>query len=520
MRLQTRDVLRLLLRLLASERDNQTGVSVVPVVIDDFDRHGDLIRAALHADGGAVVLASEATSGVDGIIDTALKTHIEAHLQVPRVGGGSTKVEIHSHDGIIRATIDGQLNLTNSSHQQIAGVAVALLSDVVQNSDTAIIVYNDTGLDEDWAQAIWRLFGELHGMPLLNIRQLIILIERHNREPQDYHLNDEPSLRYLVDATDFMPRKPSPTTKADIHHLAHQARENGLVLFLGAGFSRSSDLPLGDSLRDDALKTFLAMPDKRAVELASSFYDYLLTNERLFHTEIGQSIQEFSYNLTLERVLREEFWRSGIDGSPTLRRFEELNRNALNNTGPSIRSIRAIIERIPRLVLITVNFDNLVEGSSSNVFTIVAEEDFESGVNYIDSYLEGKNDKVPFLKLHGSIESKSTIVATSDQTAMGLSTAKDQCVRGVLREQGRIPWVYVGYSMRDPDLWSVFQSNEFIDGVDEYWVAPFAEKSVREWCEVHRQFDGRQRRLWERCITLTSDRFLNELLDAWGCQNN
>ncbi|MCY3747758.1 MAG: SIR2 family protein [Chloroflexi bacterium] len=517
--MQTIDVLRLLLGLFANESDDESGVSVVPIVVDEFDRHGDLIRAALRAEGVALLLASEATNGVDGTIDTALKAHIEAHLQVPRVGGGSTRVKVHRQNGIIRATIDGHLNLTNSSHQQIAGVAVSLFSDVIQNSDTAFIVYNDTGLDEEWAQAIWRLFGELHGMPLLDIRQLFILIERRNRPLQDYHLNDDPSLSYLVTSSQLMPRKPTLSNTSDIHHIARQARENGLVLFLGAGFSKSSNLPLGDSLRDDALRTFLAMPDRRSEDLCRAFYDYAQANERLLQTERDQSAQDFADKLTLERVLREEFWRSGMEGSPTLQSFAELNANALNNTGPSIRSIRAIVEHIPRLVLITVNFDSLVEMSGSDVYAIVTEEEFEDGLSYIDSYFAGEDRRVPFLKLHGSIEFRSTIVATIDQTASGLTTAKDQCVRGVLREEAKVPWIYVGYSMRDPDLWSVFQSKDFIDGVDEYWVAPFEDRNIRQWCEKHRQFEGGQRKLWERSITLTSDRFLEELLRAWSLQH-
>ena len=229
---------------------------------------------------------------------------------------------------------------------------------------------------------------------------------------------------------------------------------------------------------------------------------------------------EFHSRLTLERVLREEIWRSGAADSPTLRRFEEMNAIALRNRGPAVSGLHTVLRLIPRTVVITVNFDTLVEVEGGDVYTMVTEQEFSHGRDYLRTYLGEPDKPVPFLKLHGSIGSRETIIATVDQTALGLSTEKADCVRAILETNNKVPWVYVGYSMRDPDLWGILESRLVADRADEYWVGPFEDPNALAWSGLHRQFGQDGRTFWQRCITLTADRFFEQLLVAWAAQHD
>jgi len=147
---------------------------------------------------------------------------------------------------------------------------------------------------------------------------------------------------------------------------------------------------------------------------------------------------------------------------------------------------------------------------------MLTDDDFATGAEYLREYFEQQVTSVPILKLHGSIESRESIVATVDQTAQGLSVAKELCIRQLLEINAKIPWVYVGYSMRDPDVWSVLQSRAFADAVDEFWVSPFVDPNALAWCSTHRQFGQDRRSFWQRCITLTADKFLESLSMSWS----
>ena len=517
--METRDVLRLLLELFEDPSGADSTASVIPVVVDDYAGQGDVVRATAHSFGASLVIASEGAGGVRGKIDGAVQTRVEGLLQVPRAGGGRSHITLREAGGTVRAAIDGNTDIASTSQREVAGLAAVLFAEQLQNTDTALIVYNEDVLDDEWADAIWRLFREVDGTRFMGIGRIILLIERSAGDTLDHHFDSEPSVRFLVRPSGLMRRKPQRMAVADVGHIAQRAGDGGLVLFLGAGFSRSSGLPLGDALRDEALGGFLGTPGAPVTELASAFYEYLRENERLLEVEIEMPRDEFGPRLTLERVLREEIWRSGASGSPTLRRLEQLNRAALERRGPSVRRLRDLVDAIPGLVLVTVNFDTLIESDGTNVRKMASESDFEAGREYLQTYSAEPTKPVPLLKLHGSIESRDTIVATVDQTAQGLSTAKEHCIHEILSNNARLPWVYVGYSMRDPDAWSVLQSRAFADSVDEYWVSPFADPNALAWCGAHRQFGKDSPTFSQRCITLTADKFLEELSTAWSKQN-
>ena len=73
-------------------------------------------------------------------------------------------------------------------------------------------------------------------------------------------------------------------------------------------------------------------------------------------------------------------------------------------------------------------------------------------------------------------------------------------------------WIYIGYSMRDPDVTAVLGSDEFQEGLTEHWVGPLPTPTAREFAATRRQtrFD-----FMERSITQSSDSFLSLLAGSW-----
>ena len=57
-------MLRLLLELMESPSGVTGSVSVVPVVVDSYSGHNDLVRATARSIGGAVVVAADVAEGI------------------------------------------------------------------------------------------------------------------------------------------------------------------------------------------------------------------------------------------------------------------------------------------------------------------------------------------------------------------------------------------------------------------------------------------------------------------------
>jgi hypothetical protein len=80
----------------------------------------------------------------------------------------------------------------------------------------------------------------------------------------------------------------------------------------------------------------------------------------------------------------------------------------------------------------------------------------------------------------------------------------------------KIPWIYVGASMRDTDLTTVFNRKEFAEGVHEIWVSPYLPPTVHEFAQVHRgNIWSKKEDLHSHSVTELADEFLRQLADAW-----
>jgi hypothetical protein len=512
----TADVLELLTRLIKTTNEAEAGqLQIVPVLISDLAAYQGLIESAVESAGGQVFLASDLADGVTGTLRAGLKEVVVTGLNVLQPGGGRLDLAVTEDGGIVRATIRGQgAGGASPGIRTILGLASVLFDRRMDQIPFAVIVYSESSLDDDLADAAWRLYTSmLDNISVGRLRTLFLLIEGA-RVKYDRHCTGETSLfgRLGENGAEF--RKSWNTSRAGIHLLRPDA-ERVLVLFLGAGFSASSGLPLGNGLRDAAL-TRLMQSSEPYEATARQFRQYLSSNERLFPREQTMSITEFVKDLTLERVLREEIYYFRAQESPTLVEFQRLNEGALASPGRGVRALRRMIVNGRRLVIVTVNFDTLVESvEDDRVRVFASDEEFGECEEYLDKYVT-TGGKTPLLKLHGTIDRLETIVATVDETARGLATAKERSLRKLIHLNSPSPmrWVYVGYSMRDPDVTRVLGTREFGEQIEEAWVSPFPVQSARQFAEQSRIFEGRPD-FWHRSVTESADVFLEELERAW-----
>ena len=143
----------------------------------------------------------------------------------------------------------------------------------------------------------------------------------------------------------------------------------------------------------------------------------------------GDSRAAFTRDLTLERVLQEVLLELGYrprtdaaviqdiiaDSDAALMWLRSGRREAIRDLARLLRG---------RLVLVTVNFDQLIEtdlGLPTRVH--YRPQDFEDFRDEVTAYLDGDaNAPIPVLKIHGSIDDPSSIIATIDRTFQDCTT--------------------------------------------------------------------------------------------------
>lgn len=294
-------------------------------------------------------------------------------------------------------------------------------------------------------------------------------------------------------------------------------RNQPIVLFLGAGASASAGIRMGDNIRDEALQHLVGQhptPDRRV----DAFRAYLENKGRWRMGERDLPLSQFVSQLTLERVLREEFHLLGgrnRDLLPIIQRLKRECATGLNRTPPGRQALWSIIGKLPRLVVATVNFDQLVEdGLAAPHQTIVTPDEFEQSVGLITDRVCGRTDVLPILKLHGSIEDSQTLVADIDSTEFGLpakiASALDSLVDAV---DGPLTWVWIGCSMRDADLRLWLGTKDGVKDLHEWWVDPLPSENLFTYARFVResQWASEDQRLRDRLVTETSDVFLKRL---------
>ena len=531
---------------LAVEHQGRSGsdrLYVVPVLVDDLEQ-GAIVAKCLASLIGGEALGTESTKSLvsrTGHGNVAIKAAVEAALTLD-TPFGTRRVVVEQNLG---ATTDGghvpftlSLETTpvaagstvsgaasgapafSGAEEEMLGLAAAVLDQGLLTGEIAVVLYDETGMDLKTQGACWSLLvDQLGGLPLAPLRTLVALVGASPRVER--HCRPGRGCLYAIADGRLQQRKPLDNAGGDATWFASKPA-SPRVLFLGAGFSFSSNLPLGNSLRDTAIRRYIglstAAPSVDSDELARRLRAVLNGDRALPASLSTLSEREFADQLTLEQVLAFENVKYG--NTPTLTDFALAHDRSLSTPGSSVVDLVAMLERPHKLILVTVNFDELLERTApaGRVHVFAEDDDFVDAPDYIRRYLAGEPLAVPYLKLHGTISRPASCVVTVTQTEQGVSKAKRDALQVLSgSEHSQSPMIYVGASMRDIDLAPILTDHQFGRGVDERWVAPLPDPNVERFAQARRRIwaaagtSGLQGRL----ITEISDEFLRLLRERW-----
>jgi hypothetical protein len=498
----TLTVLDLVCRLIEeAARGDPGGPTIVTAVVEDLDRHHKLIEQAVrHAEGAYV----DAADAADGVLAGPDMPELERVVRASFTRPGPVSVA-RVGDQMVASIGGAPASAASASVRETLGIAASLFDAQLQGRSLVAISYRETNLDPFAADEAWGFFSrQLRGIPIGTITSILILVNTPRARYRRF-CTPEVSLRYRLEGQRLSERKPWSVDEGNIRRLRSEARGNGVVLFLGAGFSQSSSLPFGNDLRDEAARSLLGSAEARPEELAALLFDRLNSEGRLSPAERALTRPDFARQLTLERVLQEELARTPPSDSPTLRYLADRDAQAVASPARGPLAVHELIRGGAKIVVVTVNFDHLVEAGLPSFRVFAADDEFTEATEHVRQYMSGADGRVPILKIHGTIERPETVVATVNAIAAGLSAAK----RSALTELAALdlPWIYVGYSLRDPDVRTVLQSREFQDR-PEWWVSPFPVLAVEQFNRDFRPNHDPRRGTF---ITQGSDAFFESL---------
>jgi len=454
------------------------------------------------------------------VVDAPLDAAIQLAFQVS-TGPRPRELEIVDIGGTARDVVfDGVVDVASASGGERAALqlARALLRPELREKSLAVVVYRENDMDRVIQAGAWELaFQQIPGMHLGNLRSLIVVvIPKDGWISSDIHCKPETGFVHALLGEDYLRRNSATVFRARVNKIATSPTPP--VFFLGAGFSASSGIPLGNVLRDKSIQRLLgpASAGLPSEELARQFRLLIAGSEE--GPELTQSDEDFARLLTFERVIRKEALT--FSDLPTLQLVKSFNDAAIAAQGISVKSLQSLISKGMRLVIVTVNLDTLVEnGIEDRVKVFATEADFASAKTYIGRYLSGAETKVPVLKVHGSITNFASCVVNDDSTRLGVGRNKNRALMSLLgKHSATRQWVYVGASMRDLDLREFYRSHEFAKYIDESWVAPYLIPTVAEYEPLrlaHWRTRDAKATLQDHLVTETSDSFFHELDSQW-----
>lgn len=453
--------------------------NVIPVVVvDDLATMLPMITEVCRYAGHPIRVAEQLAEGLPiatrSTINPALRSAVEDISVDPTASGTPVHLSVVSDKGLLRVRVGSIANApTNPGDRNQLGLLTALLDPSLSEASLAVLVFDETEIAEDTRMRLWTLLMDTLPAAGAMTSTLLVLI---GTARIDYarHCRKGAGIRWAFSGGAIWRRQRWQSDSTQVARIAADAEP--LIFMLGAGLSVSSDLPTGNQLRDVALARQvpdLAADGRGYEEQAREFFRQVVENRRLMAQEEGWSEAEFVKNLTLERVLREEAHLYTEGTLPTLQDFADRQRAAIAKPGPAIRDLRRLLHLRNRLVLMTVNFDQLIEdgarvlgptdpdpyaehpaspGDPPAVRLFVDDADLEAFVKFYPGYRD-HGGPVPLLKLHGTIDRPHTVRANVDVTLPGLSEAASAALRSLVPPPGsNTNWTYVGCSMRDPDI--------------------------------------------------------------------
>lgn len=496
-------------------------ITVVPIVVDDLQESRPVLEAVAAVCHGRLFVATDpelrgsVLSGNDPIRRAAVLKAMEADAVSTRfvelldLGNGE----------IDAAFADPVSGVPSPGEQTVLGVVRATMHRDFDDHELVIIAYEETLLDPIFRERLWRLaVDQLNTMNHLTVRTVVFVaqgaidIGMHCRPGRGFQL--------AVDGHRLLRRHSK--ADLDVQVAGFVANHDPLVIFLGAGFSASSRMPLGNQLRDVAIRRILNIKSGDLLSsptLAERFHGWVSDKGLLTDVETALGPALYAQRLTLEQVIRVE---QGIyPDLPTLTEFKKHHDDVLPAPGDAVLELAAILDgAVGRVVLVEVNFDTLVERHSRarlKVFATNAE--FNDAVPFLERYLAGNEPEIPLLKLHGTIDQPDSCVVSVEQTERGLGPTKVAALRSLLTPDAprKRRWLYVGASLRDLDLRPLLRSEEFARGLDEWWVSPYLVDSVEEFGTDRLGFwkDTGRLTIEARLITEDADAFFRALRAAW-----
>lgn len=493
-------------------------VTVLPVLVDDMAPTRLVFEALCQLTGGRLFDASqdELQLPVPGTADPVRRAAVEAALTTAP-SGGVRRVVLEGNPGeeTDAAFVDPPAGPDPSGGERIVlAVARAAAHADLDTHELAVLLWEDSAVDLLFRPALWSLMvDQFSGLNHPTLRTLIPVIESpidvrlHCQGPRGFRLALQDGRLLHRHGQDALPAF---ATEVATHH-------GPIVLFLGAGFGASSRLPLGNGIRDDSIRRLLglaATTPATSDELAHRFQEWMADQHGwLSDEERLMPADEYARQLTLEQVVRAE--QKVYPDLPTLVGFKAHHDAVIGTPGQGVLDLARVAElTVGRLVVVEVNFDQLVEAHAIVPTRVFASDDeFTEAPAYLDEYLAGTATDVPVLKVHGTIDRFETCVITDDQTGLGIGDPKLAALRRLLNPAEPTLWIYVGASMRDRDLGRVFGDEDWARGVDERWVAPYLVDTVESFAAARAPFwqETPRQSLQSRLTTETSDAFFAAL---------
>lgn len=498
------------------ERSTAGTVTVIPVLVDDLAFAMPALRAFSELTGALWLDSSDLSDPVPPTSDVLRAAAWRAGLQIDAMGSPRSVQLQRTDSGLIDAVFDPPTGGGPSPGEAtILGLARAAAHGDLDEASAGIILYRDSVLDLPTRRAAWKASVEwFFDVPHPALQVLVVVVE--SSIDVGLHCTTGLGFRYALADDRLLVRRGRDDLRASVRAIA--TVPDPMVIFLGAGFSASSRLPLGNYLRDTAICRLLGIDDQDAFsshDLAVRFFGWVSGRRELMSSsERMMTESDYVETLTLEQVVRAEV--GFFQKSRTLEDFLEHHERVVDSPGPCVLDLAKILEEAQptnRMILCGVNFDQLIErncGRSIRVFA--SDSEFEAAPDYLARYLDGRENDVPYLKFHGSIDDLDTCVASAEQTELGIGSAKLAALHSLLSAPPRM-WIYVGASMRDLDLLPAQFGEDFSRGTDERWVSPYMVDTVEAFGKQRQPFwkNGSFPTVQDRLIAETADAFFAAL---------
>lgn len=503
-------------------------VTVIPVVLDRLglrDPSVEVLRAAVEAEEGAWIEATDLSEGRALGTRDALADQLEARFLNSE---GEPLVRITQEGDFVQAEVSGAGTPETMSDglRVLAGAFLAPFTDRARSSELVVLAYDESVLEGQNRINVWdALAHELSREPRGQARTIVALAGAVSFDPSR-HCNKGNTARIVVGPDYAARRNEWSVDRTKVKTLAidrpddQAISDKPAVLFLGAGFSISSGkgelrLPLGNGLRDKALdRMFPGEYFETEAQKSDTFWSYMRDQRKLLAYEDEYSAAELQRRFTLERVLHAEQQEVADALGPTLRSLVETATAVAEHPGPCVNKLSRILESGRKLVLVTVNFDEILESNLAGLVKRVDE--FGSAKEVLEDY-EANGGEAPLFKLHGTISDENSMIATVGAVAEGLDEDKANVLELLCGDKdNRRRWIYLGASMRDIDIFDRHLAQpKFAHGLSEHWVSPVIDPAVRHFIDNYRvtpwNKDGIESTVRSRAVTLTSDVFMDLL---------